>query len=37
VAVTDGSMDRETAHAFARERCLKETTDRYLVVEVLAT
>jgi len=24
-------MDRETAHAFARERCLKETTYRHLV------
>ena len=24
-------MDRETAHAFARERCLKETTVRHLI------
>ncbi len=24
-------MDRETAHAFARERCLKETTYRHLI------
>jgi putative nucleotidyltransferase with HDIG domain len=24
-------MDRETAHAFARERCLKETTFRHLI------
>lgn len=24
-------MDRDTAHAFARERCLKETTYRHLV------
>jgi uncharacterized protein len=29
--VTDGIMDRGTAHAFARERCLKETTYRHLV------
>ena len=30
-AVTEGMMDRETAHTFARERCLKETTYRHLV------
>jgi len=24
-------MGRETAHAFARERCLKETTYRHLI------
>jgi putative nucleotidyltransferase with HDIG domain len=24
-------MDRETAHAFAREHCLKETTFRHLI------
>ncbi|HET6713416.1 MAG TPA: HDIG domain-containing protein [Actinomycetota bacterium] len=29
--MTDELMDRETAHAFARERCLKETTYRHLV------
>src|SRR6476660_10074875 len=29
--MTDGIMDRETAHAFAHERCLKETTYRHLV------
>ncbi|HWC69705.1 MAG TPA: HDIG domain-containing protein, partial [Actinomycetota bacterium] len=29
--MTEGAMDRETAHAFARERCLKETTYRHLV------
>jgi putative nucleotidyltransferase with HDIG domain len=29
--VTDGLMDREAAHVFARERCLKETTFRHLV------
>jgi putative nucleotidyltransferase with HDIG domain len=30
-AVADGVMDRETAHAFAHERCLKETTYRHLI------
>ena len=30
-AVTDLGMDRDTAHAFARERCLKETTYRHRV------
>jgi uncharacterized protein len=29
--VADALMDRQTAHAFARERCLKETTYRHLV------
>jgi putative nucleotidyltransferase with HDIG domain len=29
--VTDGIRDRETAHAFAHERCLKETTYRHLI------
>ena len=29
--MTDGAMDRETAHAFAHERCLKETTYRHLI------
>ena len=29
--MTDGVMDRETAHAFAHERCLKETTYRHLI------
>jgi putative nucleotidyltransferase with HDIG domain len=29
--MTDGLMDRETAHAFAHERCLKETTYRHLI------
>jgi putative nucleotidyltransferase with HDIG domain len=29
--VTDAVMDRETAHAFARERCLKESTYRHLI------
>ena len=24
-------MDRERAHAFAREKCLKETTVRHLI------
>ena len=29
--MTDEIMDRETAHAFAHERCLKETTYRHLI------
>ena len=31
LAMAEALMDRETAHAFARERCLKETTYRHLV------
>jgi putative nucleotidyltransferase with HDIG domain len=29
--MADGIMDREEAHAFARARCLKETTYRHLI------
>jgi putative nucleotidyltransferase with HDIG domain len=29
--MTEGIMDRDTAHAFAHERCLKETTYRHLI------
>jgi putative nucleotidyltransferase with HDIG domain len=29
--VADDVMDRQTAHAFAHERCLKETTYRHLI------
>jgi putative nucleotidyltransferase with HDIG domain len=29
--MTGGLMDRDTAHAFAYERCLKETTYRHLI------
>jgi len=31
MTLRDGIMDREPAHAFARERCLKETTYRHLI------
>ena len=29
--MTDAFMDRETAHAFARHKCLKDTTYRHLI------